>query len=372
MPRLKLTPEDRTVITSRLSSLDGYADIFLRALTPLAQHASNRAYFRLHLEWPHGGGGPRQIVVMKLGDNPLTADEHTTGPPPPALPFLILARDLFAAQLPVPQVLADWTDRGLLLLEDLGDLTLAGKLAACPRQEWPATYRAALDLLVLFQASIDVLQARRSLAVRRRFERALLTWELQHFREWGIEALGLSLSPPAAKVLETTFVRLVDQIDAMPVGLTHRDFQSRNLMVRPDGLHLIDFQDALLAPPAYDLVALLRDSYVVLTPTEVDAALDYYLTQRRESSNLPTLEDEELREAFARLTVQRKLKDAGRFIFIDRRKGDPSFLKYVASSLEYVLAALDSLPEFAELRALLEDLTPQIRASVGELERRRR
>jgi aminoglycoside/choline kinase family phosphotransferase len=142
--------------------------------------------------------------------------------------------------------------------------------------------------------------------------------------------------------------------------LVHRDFQSRNLMVTSvrDGepsLTLIDFQDALLGSSAYDLVALLRDSYVELPPDEVLAHVAFFIDRCR-------IEDEnKFRNLFYLQTAQRKLKDAGRFVFIDRVRGNPGFLRWIPTSLKYARDALAAIPELADARAVLARHVPELR-----------
>jgi hypothetical protein len=95
----------------------------------------------------------------------------------------------------------------------------------------------------------------------------------------------------------------------------HRDYQSRNLMVRASGaICWIDFQDALLGPRVYDLVALLNDSYQEFDRAFVEARLDEFAA----AAGLGKDERALLGREFDYVTVQRKLKDAGRFVFIDR------------------------------------------------------
>jgi ubiquinone biosynthesis protein len=118
-------------------------------------------------------------------------------------------------------------------------------------------------------------------------------------------------------------------------------------MVLPGGAQaVIDFQDALLGPRQYDLVALLRDSYVELPPELVDALLARYL-DRLAAAGGPRLAPGPFREVFDLLTVQRKLKDAGRFVFIARVKKTPGFLVSIPLSLQYVREALARRPELA-------------------------
>jgi aminoglycoside/choline kinase family phosphotransferase len=131
-------------------------------------------------------------------------------------------------------------------------------------------------------------------------------------------------------------------------------------MILPGGEQaIIDFQDALLGPRQYDLVALLRDSYVELEPAFLDAMVARYL-ERLAAEGGPRLEPAAFRATFDLLTVQRKLKDAGRFVFIDRVKGNPGFLRSIPASLRYVRAALLRLPRLASLHALLARHVPEL------------
>ena len=137
----------------------------------------------------------------------------------------------------------------------------------------------------------------------------------------------------------------------------HRDYQSRNLMVVDDRklrLVWIDFQDALLGPRVYDLVALLNDSYQEFDRSFVEERLAEYA----EAAGLPPKQRAALSSEFDLVTVQRKLKDAGRFVFIDRKKRNASFLRFVTPTIKKVGGALARLaphdPDMAELRAILE------------------
>ena len=116
------------------------------------------------------------------------------------------------------------------------------------------------------------------------------------------------------------------------------------------GLELvwIDFQDALLGPRVYDLVALLNDSYQDFDDSFVAARLSEYA----DAAGLDAAARAELSWQFDLLTVQRKLKDAGRFVFIDQVKKDPSFLGYVEPSLAKVRRALSRLGGDADMREL--------------------
>jgi aminoglycoside/choline kinase family phosphotransferase len=125
---------------------------------------------------------------------------------------------------------------------------------------------------------------------------------------------------------------------------------------------VIDFQDALLGPRQYDLVALLRDSYVELDRPLIDEMLALYLSAFVAEGGQP-LDAGEFAAFFDLLTVQRKLKDAGRFVFIDRVKKNPSFLAHIPASLRYVRAALARRPELAPVAEILARHVPELGAA---------
>jgi aminoglycoside/choline kinase family phosphotransferase len=326
------------------------------AIGALPGGARARRYFRVAL--PEG----RSAVAMfdPEGGRP---EEVQKAYDSPRWPFLEV-RDLLAEHgVDVPTVIAEDTDNGWLLIEDLGDYTLANWLLKNPGDREPLYRRAVCDL-ARAQNELAMLPEG-SVVANRTFDFELLRWEIEHFKEWALDARGRSFDAPDARLWQVLADRLADRLAQLPRGFVHRDYQSRNIMVvpghPPEGPRLvwIDFQDALLGPRVYDLVALLNDSYQQFDRAFVEArladyadaaALDHHATDAESRSRL---EDE-----FDLLTIQRKMKDAGRFVFIDRRKGNPSFRNFVGPTIKKVGRALERLAprdyEMAELRRLLQ------------------
>ncbi len=317
----------------------------------LAGHASMRSYWRV-------GAPPASWVVMVMPPD-ARPEEATSGGPPAVNPFVDVQRYLSRLGVRVPAIHAFLEEDGLMVLEDLGDEMLETRLKA--GDEAGPLYERAVDQLARMRAHAERAPDASCIAFQRRFERDLYRWELDHFREWLLEAWkGARLSAGERVVAERHFDAISEALAAEPAGLTHRDYQSRNLMVLPSGEQaVIDFQDALLGPRQYDLVALLRDSYVELPAGLVDGLVRRYLA-RLAAEGGPRLEYGPFCETFDLLTVQRKLKDAGRFVFIDRVKGNPGFLASIPASLRYVRDALARRHDLAELREVLSRHVPEL------------
>jgi aminoglycoside/choline kinase family phosphotransferase len=354
-------------------------------------HASLRIYWRIELPpprretiYPRGERVVRGLALPAPGlpegaDEPLAPRDAADG-----WPFVNVQRYLRRIGLAVPDVDHVGIGRGVLLIEDLGPETFEDAvLAAASGQAGDdppgplgsaavaRLYRRALDLVIALHRA-----ARRSdadptfgaagecVAFDRAFDREALRWELDHYREWGLHArLGSNAVSSHEEALSDAFDRLAGVLLNLPQTLALKDLQSRNLMRKHGRWHLIDFQDALRAPFVYDLVALLRDSYVILEDELVGELLDYYVEEGARAG-LPWCDDpERVERAFHLQTVQRKLKDAGRFTFVEREQGKDEFLPYYAPSVGYVQRALDALaPEFADLRETLDAVEPALAA----------
>jgi aminoglycoside/choline kinase family phosphotransferase len=311
---------------------------------------STRRYRRFQPD-PALATGPVSLIVMQLPDEPSDGPAREQ-----AQAFIDVQHWLHANGIAVPALYLHDLPHGLMLLEDLGEETFEARLHGEPHAAWSQHYATAIDLLArMHSAAAREYDSSACIALRKFYQPSLLRSELDHFREWGIEALQGQLMAAEREELDAHFDALTSALVALPRGFVHRDYQSRNLMWAPDGrLVVIDFQDAFMGPAAYDLVALLCDSYVVIDRELQSAMLQRYAAQRAFSA----AESAELQRGFALCAVQRKLKDAGRFVYVDRVRQLPDFLAFYPGSLVYVARELASLPDFAKLTALLARCVP--------------
>lgn len=311
--------------------------------------ASARQYFRVIFD-------DANYVLMKLPggfSSPAEEITKTKAGAPDEFPFLNVQGYLFDLGLPVPQVFGYDGEAGYILLEDLGDRSFESVVEEAEGAYRLMYYKKAIDLLVQLQTATMAQPPANCVAGYRAFEGELLNWEFDHFLEYGVEDRFKITVPDADKALFQEITRgITAQIAAMPQGFVHRDFQSRNIMFHNMEFYLIDFQDALLGPVLYDLVALLRDSYIDLSAEEVDALLNYYVSQLPEGHPYAGKPDQ-ARDDFYKITLQRKLKDAGRFQYIDTVRGNPNFLVHVPLTLRFLREAFDQVPEAKPLKESL-------------------
>ncbi len=320
--------------------------------------ASNRSYFRVAA--PAGGHSFVLMVMPKV----VRSEEATKGEAPSELPFVNVHRYLDRLGVRVPTIHAYDPEAQIMVLEDLGDATFEAGLrkGTDPAARREELYGRAVDLLATLRARADRSPDATCLSSTRAFDFALFRWEFDHFLEWGLAARhGVTLAGAEKARVDELGDGLCRALASLPRGFTHRDYQSRNLMLlgAAEELCVIDFQDALQGPMQYDLVALLRDSYVQLPLEFVERMVRRYLA-RLAAEGGPAVDPEPFLADFHLLTVQRKLKDAGRFVFIDRVKGNPWFLPNVKPSLGYVKAALERRPELADLHAILARYVPEL------------
>lgn len=318
----------------------------------MAGDASGRQYFRIFLE------DEETCVLMISSDT--SSKEFGRGNQ--FDDFLSMTFALDNAEIAVPRIFAKDSDSGTMLLEDLGDLTLYSLIQTSLENKY-GQMKKAVDLLIDFQEKLNKRLNCNSAGDKRSFNAGMLMNEYFHFHEYMVEKRIYHPSWQSLRgKVRPLFKSMLRELQSIPFVLSHRDFQSKNIMAGEDRFYLIDYQDALMAPVVYDLVALLRDSYVVLSDEELFSLMSYYWEKSELAQNI--IRDREIFERqFHLQTVQRKMKDAGRFMFINQVKGDSRFLKFVSPSLKYVrksLAKLDKMelieiyrpfiPEFSTLK----------------------
>ena len=265
----------------------GWRDAEIR---PLAGDASFRRYFRIV--------DPATARTAMLMDAPPPHEDPR--------PFLHVGRWLSAHGMRAPEIHAEDAARGLVLLEDFGNARMRDYLDEAPQDE-DATYRAAIDALVALHRLPPGPFEPYSMEVYQR-EVALLT-------EWFCPAAGIAVDVASYGAAWDEVLR--PMMPRQSPGVTVlRDYHAENIMLLDDGGQgLIDFQDALVGHPAYDLVSLLQDARRDVSPALERAMLDHYLSQIDAGPQFAA--------DYARLGAQRNAKIVGIFARLWKRDGKP-------------------------------------------------
>jgi N-acetylmuramate 1-kinase len=281
------------------------------ALAPASADASFRRYFRVTT-----AEGTR--IAMDA--------------PPPredCRPFVKVAALMHEAGVHAPQVLAQDIERGFLLLTDLGTTTY---LSAIRADNADALFSDAIDTLIRWQLASrpEVLPP---------YDEALLRREMDLFPEWYVgRHLGVALSAELQRVLGEAMTRIVRANLAQPSVYVHRDYMPRNLMVSTPNPGVLDFQDAVYGPIAYDVVSLFRDAFLSWEEERViDWTARYW--ERARHAGLPVNGDfGEFYRDFEWMGLQRHLKVLGIFARICYRDGKPDYLADTPRFIAYARA----------------------------------
>ena len=359
--RRRLTVEDRTrgevdgapdrlkPVFDRLSRLDsatGEADARRRSrlafvagtawrdarMTALSGDASFRRYFRLV-------GGPSPALLMDA-------------PPPQedVAPFVRIARHLCNLGFSAPEIHAEYPVQGFLVIEDFGDATFTRRLAEGADED--ALYRLATDTLIALHrhagaAAVDVPS----------YDAAALQSEADLLIEWFLPAAtGAPTPATVAAEYRAVWRGLYPLADAATPTLVLRDYHVDNLMELQGregtaACGLLDFQDALIGSPAYDLVSLVADARRDIRPALREATVERYLAA------FPALDRTDFLAAAAMLSAQRNCKIIGIFTRLMARDGKPVYLQHIPRVWRLLEADL-AHPALSPVKAWLDATIP--------------
>ena len=303
----------------------------------LAGDASNRRYYRVVLD--------NQSWVLMRWD-PFVPDKY---------PFLSVLNHFAKNGVHVPQVIAMSPEEGLVLLEDLGDLTLERKFWESQSQEASLEfYQMTVDEIVKIhhRATLDKSPCT---AFDIKFDTEKFLWEMNYGKDNLLSGiLKFTFGDALNKEVTSIFTDICTRLDAEPKRIAHRDYHSRNLMLKLDQMIVIDFQDARLGPIQYDLVSLMRDSYVDMNDAMAQTLIDYYLEQSKEF--LPKdFSREQFDRVFELQSIQRCFKACGSFASFFHLRQDRRYLKYLPGTLRRVMKAVNEFPEYKTFADVLID-----------------
>lgn len=347
----------------------------------LMRHARDIGSSTRRLRYLQGDASPRAYARLDLGGSSfvlMNAPAMPDGPPvrdglpysriahlaENVRPFVAMARALSARGMTTPQIHAQDLAQGLLLLDDLGDLTFGRAVSA--GQSHSELWRAAVDALVALRStgppSPSLPIAGDQLHALPDFDRRALSIEAELLVDWYWPFIkGRTISPAARDEFISLWAEQFDWLTSLPKGWVLRDYHSPNLMWMPDRqgiarVGVLDFQDAMAGPWAYDLVSLLQDARLDVPSTLESELFDHYC--ERVAAIEPDFDRTSFAHAYAALGAQRNTKILGIFARLARRDGKPAYLQHMPRIWRYLERDL-AHPSLARLRAWYDRHFPQ-------------
>jgi len=275
--------------------------------------------------------------------------------------FVAMDKGLRALGFSAPQIYGEDLDAGLLLIEDLGSEPFTDEYGPIPER-----YAEATRLLVRLHGMtlpqvLPVADGHDHPIPPYDLEALLIEVEL--LADWYVpHIIGSLLSGSARAEFVNLWTEALGEILAAPTTWTLRDYHSPNLIWLPEreGLQrvgVIDFQDAVLGPPAYDVASLLQDARVTVPPDLELKLIGLYASGRKAAD--PAFDVAAFAQAYAIMGAQRATKILGIFARLDRRDGKPHYLKHLPRIEAYLTRNL-AHPALSRLRVWYESHLPRL------------
>lgn len=304
------------------------------SIEKLKGDASERKYFRVTLR------DKKTFILMQDTDNPEKNSLES---------YMELTDILLSQNISVPKIFARKPAQNLLLLSDAGNDCLWDVCREAPKEKVINFYKKAIDEMIKIHS---VSPNRKQNCFNLAFDTQKLMWELDFFLTHSQNYIS-PLSDADTAFIRKTFEKVCTILSEQKRVLTHRDYHSRNIMVKDSELMLIDFQDARMGPCAYDLTSLLKDSYIDLADSVVDELLEYYLikTNTKKSDFL---------YSFRLMTFQRSVKACGSFCYLEGTLGKKGYMQHFPTALNYAKEALSKHEEFKDFNKMFFPLFQNI------------
>jgi N-acetylmuramate 1-kinase len=337
---VKLEQSERLLVDELFSSSmdDGKVSPLMDyEIQKLTGDAGTRRYYRVHKE--------KKATYVVCLDNPIAEKGKKSS-------FLEVHDLLVERKVRVPSLYDLNLQKGYYLEEDLGDMTLLKALSQANEKKEYDFYEKAIDELIKIHSTSDSdIKGKSFEGLAFDFEKLL--YEVEFTNKYFIgEFLGHDLWGTEKRRMDDLFTNLINELANQKRVLTHRDFHSRNIMVKGEELIIIDFQDARMGIPQYDLVSLLEDAYFEIGRQNKYNLKKYYWNNFLEEKGYQS-SFEEFERLYSLMSIQRVYKAIGSFAFIHTTRGDIRYLKYIGYCFEKLRSIMSSLPELEDLKNTL-------------------
>ena len=294
----------------------------------------------LTIEWLAGDGSDRcyyriinsiskaSYVLMQLSESDSIALKSG------GYDWIKVAEILSEYEIPVPRLKVSLPEYAALIIEDYGDTMLESCVNNCiidgDEQRLFSLYLKATNIIGKF---LNISPNSSAIWCQRSFDSQRFQWEMDFFYKEYVEPIaGIKLGKREKKIFEDESRLLSEFLAGYSSYFVHRDFHSRNIMIQNDNLAIIDFQDARLGPPAYDLVSLCFDSYIPIAPETRLNLMENAIRQLAEKECKQEVL-EIIENHWRPMLLQRQFKAIGSFGFLSLKKNRGNYLSYVRPAL---------------------------------------
>jgi len=306
----------------------------------LTGDASTRKYYRIWTD--------KKSYVVCL-DNPMSDNAEEPS-------FLKLQRVLHQEKVRVPLIHDRELTTGYILEEDLGDVTFLKDISTiADKNEEYSYYKEAVDLMAKIH-SIDTKKYTGESFTKLAFDTEKLYQEMEFTKKYFLKMyLGLDVETADVEKLYKKLKTMCEFISGEPRTLVHRDYHSRNLMIKNNEQIVIDFQDARMGTPLYDLVSLLEDCYYQLEVENKEKLIAYYYeTYFKKFDSRKSFT--EFKHLYDMMAIQRVFKAIGSFAYIYADRKDLRYIKYIGYAFEKVRCFMLAHDDFKEERKILASM----------------
>ena len=334
---------DKTKIKDITALFKSWSDERIDNIEAIAESGSNRKYFRIFYN--------QSSVIVAI--NPDVKENRA---------FVEFSKQFKKIGLPVAEVLAEMPEKGLYLLEDLGDVSLYDVISKRSKDdefkpEWIELYKKVLDYLIRFQiegaGNLDF-----SLCYpRAKFDAQSIAWDLNYFKYYFLKLKGVDFDE---QLLENDFKSFTEVLlSADSTFFMYRDFQSRNIMIKDGEPYFIDFQGGRQAALQYDLASLLYQAKAMIPAQIREELLDYYIT---EISKVISIDSKTFRDTYHNYVLIRILQTLGAYGYRGYYERKAYFIQSIPlalNNLNNLLPEVGILNKLPELKRCLNEICMQ-------------
>lgn len=302
----------------------------------LTGDASTRRYYRLETD--------KETYVVCL-DNPTSSIDQKNS-------FVEVQKFLRQNDIRVPEVYDVLLKKGYILEEDLGDITLLQKLSNIKnKEEELLIYKKVISELIKLH-SLEKNEIDRAGLFHFKFDYEKLSSEIEFTTKYFLKLFLKIEDEQISQDIFQEFIPICERLANEKMVLTHRDFHSRNIMCKNNKeLIVIDFQDARMGIPQYDLASVLDDCYYEIHPENKRELMDYYYETLGEAKLGQNRE--EFESLYLDMVLQRAFKAIGSFSYIYNTRKDERYLKYIGFAMEKIRQVMFQDPKYDSLRKKL-------------------